>query len=553
MSKSEKVIKNAVIYARFSSKMQNDGASIDLQLDACNEFARKNGYSIVRNYVDEAISGTKESQRVQFMQMISDAENQEFSTVLVYKYNRFARNLNLQLKYEDLLDQSGVSLVAVTENYGDSHQAKLLKLIASWSAENDVIQISENVLRGQKSRARECRHCGGLPPLGYDVDPVTKHLVLSANTDEITAVKIIFDMRSKGYTYQEISDALTKAGVNRSKKGHSITKTTMLSILKNEKYMGIFVFNKSSPKDKRGKRNGHRQKNDSEIIKIPGGCPSIIDEQTFEQAQHVRKNSNAAAGRARAKRHYLLSGLLYCSCGAAYTAHYRNERPGHKSYANYVCSGRQRNSQSTCQNRGIEMTTLDAVVMDLIQKILLQNAQSLTDYLNISRSEKHTNLESNVQSLQRKIIEADKKITNLSSAIADGLYDQTLQNQLKNLIQTKTTLTEQIRELQSSTDSEPVLLETVKEKLGKLSSFMQSNNIREVQMAVSSIIDKIIIHQEHVEIILKIPVSQAKDNSNFAANQSVSREHIKNKQYDGSYLPDSEISELTNYPITRGA
>lgn len=82
MNKSEKNTNTAVVYARFSSKMQNDGASIDLQMDACKEFAARNGYTIVRNYVDEAISGTKEDQRIQFMQMIADAKNHEFSPFL---------------------------------------------------------------------------------------------------------------------------------------------------------------------------------------------------------------------------------------------------------------------------------------------------------------------------------------------------------------------------------------------------------------------------------------------------------------------------------------
>ncbi|KAF5084804.1 hypothetical protein DSECCO2_73990 [anaerobic digester metagenome] len=553
MSKSEKNTNTAVVYARFSSKMQNDGASIDLQLDACKEFAARNGYTIIRNYVDEAISGTKEDQRVQFMQMIADAENHEFSTVLVYKYNRFARNLRLQMKYEDLLDQYGVALVAVTENYGMSHQAELLKMISAWSAENDVIQISENVLRGQKSRARECRHCGGQPPLGYDVDPETKHLVLAANQDEISAVKIIFDMRSKGYTYKEIIDSLTKAGVNRTKKGLPITKTTMLSILKNEKYKGVFVFNKSAPKDKHGKRNGHSFKNDSEIIRIPNGCPAIIDETIFESAQQIRKNPNASSGRARAKRHYLLSGLLQCSCGASYTSHYRNERPGHKSYANYICSGQHRDSNAKCQNRGIEMTSLNTIVLDLVQKVLLQNTKSLTDYLNKSRSEKYKNLDSQILSLQRKVVECNKKIKNLSSAIADGLYDQALQTQLKELIESKNTLNIQIDELQTISETKPVPYETLKEKLSEISSFMQSNNIRDVQMAISAIIEKIIIHPENVEIFLKIPVVESEDTSSYAVSHSVTRDQLTDKQYDGSYLPVPNPAAEVQYPNTLGA
>ena len=58
--------KEAVIYCRFSSKMQQEGTSIDLQKDAYQTYADQNGYNIVDTYVDEAISGTKDSQRKEF-------------------------------------------------------------------------------------------------------------------------------------------------------------------------------------------------------------------------------------------------------------------------------------------------------------------------------------------------------------------------------------------------------------------------------------------------------------------------------------------------------
>lgn len=552
MNKPNKVKTNAVIYARFSSKMQNDGASIDLQLDACKDFAEKNGYTVVGTYVDEAISGTKEDQRIQFMQMITDAETHDFSTVLVYKYNRFARDMRLQLKYEDLLDQFDVSLIATTENYGDSHQANLLKMISAWSAENDIIQISENVLRGQKSRARECRHCGGHPPLGFDVDPVTKNLVLSSNKDEITAVKTMFNMRSQGYTYQEIVRALDYAGVNRSKKGQRITKTSMLSILKNEKYMGTFVFNKSTAKDKHGKRNGHRYKDDVEIIKVPNGCPAIVDEDTFSRVQDILKNPSAASGRARATRFYLLSGLLKCSCGAAYIAHYRNERPSHKGYANYVCSGGRRNPNCTCQNKGIEMTSLDTMVLQIVQDILLQDAQNLADHLNLSRNKAFDNLDNQLKEARKQVSEIDKKIKNLSTAIADGFYDQTLQTQLQELIESKAILVKKIKDLSVQSQTPLVTVDEIKEKLLTISNFMQSNNIREVQMALSSLIDVITIYSDRVEILLKIPISRVK-NSEKIVEHSISREMLANKQFDGSHLLLPSPEEPEAYIDTLGA
>lgn len=199
------------------------------------------------------------------------------------------------------------------------------------------------------------------------------------------------------------------------------------------------------------------------------------------------------------------------------------------------------------------MTTLDSIVLDLVQKVLLQNTQSLTDYLNKSRSEKYQNLDSQIQSLQRKVLECNKKIKNLSTAIADGLYDQMLEAQLKDLIESKNTLNNQINELQAISETKPVSHETLKEKLSEISSFMQSNNIRDVQMAISAIIEKIIIHPENVEIFLKIPVAESENTSSYVVNQSVSRDQITDKQYDGSYLPVPDASEKVQYPNTIGA
>ncbi|MGV8905933.1 MAG: recombinase family protein [Acetobacterium sp.] len=541
MSKIEKISTHAVIYARFSSKMQNDGASIDLQLDACKDFASKNGYTIVGTYVDEAISGTKEDQRIQFMQMIADAETLDFSTVLVYKYNRFARDMRLQSKYEDLLDQSEVSLIATTENYGDSHQASLLKMISAWSAENDILQISENVLRGQKSRARECRHCGGAPPLGYQVDPVTKHLVLSDDPLEIQAVQTIFEMRAMGYTFEEISRTLDKKGINCSRKGHRIPKTSMLSILKNEKYKGVFLFNKSIAKDKHGKRNGHQYKDDSEIIRVPNGCPTIIDDVLFDQVQTILKNpASMAGGRARAKRHYLLSGFLKCQCGASYIAHYRNERPGHRAYSSYVCSGRRRIPDTTCQNPGIEMTSLEKAVLSLVQDFLLQDATKITEQMNAHHRSLYEGLESELLSNRSLLIEVQKKIRNISEAIADGLYDVALRQKLEELKSSEQLLNEQMMGLKKATNTKPVTVEIVQKKLFELNADMKSHHYREVQMVLSSIIDQIVIYDDYIEVTLTVAFLNDLENfMPYLTTHTISRESLKNSQYNGSYSPDS--------------
>ena len=86
-------MKNAVIYARYSSERQNE-QSIEGQLRKCNEYAAQNGLTVVDTYIDRAMTGTNDN-RPDFQRMIRDSAKKSFQIVLVYKFDRFSRN-----KYE---------------------------------------------------------------------------------------------------------------------------------------------------------------------------------------------------------------------------------------------------------------------------------------------------------------------------------------------------------------------------------------------------------------------------------------------------------------------
>ncbi len=83
-------MKKAVIYARYSCEKQTE-QSIEGQLRVCNEFAERNGYTVIHNYIDRAVSG-KTDKREQFQQMLKDSASKSFEFVIVYKLDRFARN-----------------------------------------------------------------------------------------------------------------------------------------------------------------------------------------------------------------------------------------------------------------------------------------------------------------------------------------------------------------------------------------------------------------------------------------------------------------------------
>ena len=98
----------AVIYARYSSDNQRE-ESIEGQIRECTAYAEKNGITIVKHYIDRAISA-KTDNRPEFQQMIKDSDKKLFDIVLVWKLDRFARNRYDSARYKTQLKKNGVKL-----------------------------------------------------------------------------------------------------------------------------------------------------------------------------------------------------------------------------------------------------------------------------------------------------------------------------------------------------------------------------------------------------------------------------------------------------------
>jgi len=109
-------------------------------------------------------------------------------------------------------------------------------------AEYYILNLAREVEKGKMENALKCNHTGGLPPLGYNVDKQTKKLVI--NPDEAGAVKLIFEIILKGESYMDVVNELNRKGY-KTKTGNVFGKNSLFSILKNEKYCGTYIYNKS--------------------------------------------------------------------------------------------------------------------------------------------------------------------------------------------------------------------------------------------------------------------------------------------------------------------
>ena len=123
----------AVIYARFSCEKQTE-QSIEGQIRVCNEFAERNGYTIVHQYIDRATSG-KTDHRKEFQEMIKDSAKGGFDFVLVYKLDRFARNRYDSAMNKALLKKNGVRVLSACEHITDSPEGIILEAMIEGYAE----------------------------------------------------------------------------------------------------------------------------------------------------------------------------------------------------------------------------------------------------------------------------------------------------------------------------------------------------------------------------------------------------------------------------------
>ena len=107
--------------AGVSSERQDVDLSVSAQLRALKDYAKANGYSVAREYVDEAESG-RVADRPQFREMIEEGAQPKppFEVILVWRFSRFTRNREHAVAFKSMLRRKGVRVVSITEHADDS-------------------------------------------------------------------------------------------------------------------------------------------------------------------------------------------------------------------------------------------------------------------------------------------------------------------------------------------------------------------------------------------------------------------------------------------------
>ena len=482
------------LYARFSSDNQRT-ESIDAQLRAMKTYCKAHNYIITKIYTDEAKSATTDK-RPAFQQMIADSTLHLFTMVLVHKLDRFARNRYDSAVYKRELKKNGVIVCSVLENLDDSPESIMMEAVLEGMSEYYSQNLAREVMKGMRETALQCKHTGGKPPLGYDVDTHTKKLTI--NPYEAETVQLIFDMYSKGHGYSAILDELHFQD-RRTKKGTAFMKNSLYSILTNPKYQGVYIFNRSSAKSIAGTRNTHLYKDDEEIIMIDGGCPQIVPKDVYRKVQdRITANKNKG-GKHNSKELYLLSGKVFCKeCGKAMVGNKRYSGRNKALYVTYRCP----THKYACTNKEINRDYLERYVKSLLEKEIFNvSALKRLSKRIESKSATSTPKQQGLQ-MEQELKDVNTALQNVADAVASGLISDALVDKLNKLEERKQNLETQLQSAQSSTEVSftPIDINLI---LSEYTSICQSPALPSYKEFISSFINRIEVGKYIVDITLK--------------------------------------------------
>lgn len=513
-------------YCRFSSDHQRE-ESIEAQQRIILDYAERNGYEIIEWYIDRAFSG-KTVKRPDFQRMLNTIGTQEcsFKAVIIHKMDRFSRNAADALTYKNLLKDYGIDLVSTVERIKDDANGRLLYGIMSNINQYYIDNLSNEVVKGMKENAYKCIWNGGKPPLGYSVDPETKKLII--DEDEAIIVRKIFQMASEGCGYNTIIKELNACGYT-TKAGNPFGKNSLYDLIGNERYYGVYIFNKRAKRSSTNTRNMRKFKDESEIIRIENGNPAIISKDLWLRANISRKTSSKLA--TNAKHTYILSGLLKCGeCGAKMHGNHRHGST--KSYRTYRCN--KQSNQLNCACKEIHGDVLESFVIDNLLKhffddevidIITEQVNNKIKELTHKDTEMVTEAKNSLKGLQLAK-------NNLIEAIAHTGYNQTITDKINSLEKQISQYQSVINNHEQNKDVIKITKDEVISKISNLREEMYSKkNIEQTKLLLHSYIEQIVVDNHSVKVTYKVAFFICLDNEDVEIhyNHTVieARKHIE--------------------------
>lgn len=392
MPRTDAMAPRAAIYARFSCSKQRE-ASIEDQIRVCREWCGREGYEVVAEYADYAISGRTDD-RPEFKRMMSRAG--ESDIVLVYMMDRFSRDAFDAPIYKRELQRHGVRLVSALEQIPDSPEGiiyeKLLEGLAACESKKTAIRTR----RGMEGNALKCK-TNGVRVYGYrrgeddtyEIDP-----------EEAAVVRDAFDMRLSGMTVNAVARELAIRGV-KTRTGRPCGYTMARNMLQNEKYRGVYMW---------------------DDVRVEGGMPRIVEDEDFFLAQEVRGGrfmENETRGA------FMLSSKLICAeCGRGMKGTSGKGKSG-KKYEYYACGN--------CGAKPVRCDELEATIAHSLREVISDEKEAMRIAEIVLAGETDEELAAERKRAEKALRDAERRLSNLLAVAEDGIDIPGMKERVRDL------------------------------------------------------------------------------------------------------------------------
>jgi site-specific DNA recombinase len=406
-----------VIYARVSTKREEQKNSLENQVSLAERMAKEHGFTIVGRYIDNGVSGTGFKNRLEITRLLNDAKSKKFDVVIAKSVSRLGRNLGKSLSLANDLEQEGIRLILPEDDYDtETSKSRFMFNLKAILAEEESSKMSERIKLALREKANQGEYKASQAPYGYSINPITKKLEVNEETAAI--VKEIFRLYLyEGWGMFKISNYLMNNGTPAPRKGKKWHQNTIKGMLNNQAYIGKLVHCKEETLNTLAKSELYKKRKQLEPEKqviIENAHPALISEEDFQAVQELMRKKGKHKSNGKESLFAHIAQCADCKSGMHFKPDRRNGA--------YVCGGYVKHTTSYCSSHIIEeRLLLNAVKADI--KAMIKDTVKVEKLYGIAEnkaSSLQSSLTKELKQVERKIDKLNNQVSSLLTLHADG-------------------------------------------------------------------------------------------------------------------------------------
>ncbi len=418
-------------YVRVSSDSEDQENSFITQYDYyTDKINRTPEYRFVDIYADDGITGTELDKRDDFNRMYLDCTKGKIDLILVKSISRFARNTYDCIDMVRKLKNLGTNVVFEKEKIDTRTMTSEVELAAlSSMAQEESVSLSKNVRLGIQFRMKNGTFKQGCLPYGYTLDEDGTWIIVE---EQAKIVRMIFNAYIGGTSLHKIASELSKAGIIKNDGTSNWYGKTVSYIIRNEKYMGDALLQKSYTEDFPFKSHLNRGERDKYYVKnhnVP-----IVSEEIFKKANNLlNEQGKRYHNPTKTQEDSVLAKTMFCEeCGTMF------RRKSGTINVYWVCRKRDHDA-SLCPTPQIAEKVVCEGFINIYNRLVNNMEIILTPILGQLNGCKESRLRSKgeIENINREIANITEQILVLGRANADGYIESALFMQESNELNTK--------------------------------------------------------------------------------------------------------------------